>query len=49
MIEQFVDIDAKEVEIRSFETCRTAVYPSDASFRSEVLPRIEIPVSNIFL
>jgi len=43
-----VDIDMKEVEVRSFETGRTMVYPGNASLHSEVLPRIEICISNIF-
>ena len=43
-----VDIEAKEIEVRSFEAGKTAVYKITGVLRSEVLPEIEIPVSAVF-
>ncbi len=43
-----VDIEAKEVEVRSFEMGKTAVYKIADVLRSEVLPEIDIPVTALF-
>ena len=43
-----IDPEAREVEVRSFESGRTRVYKLEDVLRSEVLPRIEIPVSTLF-
>jgi Uma2 family endonuclease len=43
-----VDTDAKEIEVRSFEAGKTAVYKRSENLRSEVLPRIVIPISALF-
>jgi Uma2 family endonuclease len=42
------DTDTKEVEVRSFETGKNAVYKNEANLCSEVLPNIEISVSKLF-
>ena len=38
---------AKEIEVRSFEAGKTAVYTFPDTLRSEVLPKIEIPVATV--
>ena len=43
-----VDVDMKEVEVRSFETGRTALYKITDVLRSEVLPKIEISAAALF-
>lgn len=43
-----VDTETKEVEVRSFEAGTSAVYTRPDTLRSEVLPKIEIPVSALF-
>ena len=43
-----IDPEAKEVEVRSFEAGRTRMFKVRDVLRSEVLPRIEIPVSTLF-
>jgi len=43
-----VDTDKKEVEVRSFEAGKAAVYKIGDILRSEVLPKIEIPVAALF-
>jgi len=43
-----VDSEKKEVEVRSFEAGKNAIYKSGEILRSEVLPKIEIPVSSLF-
>ena len=43
-----VDNEAKEIEVRSFEAGKTAVYKITGVLRSEVLPKIEIPISAVF-
>ena len=43
-----VDTEKKEVEVRSFEAEKSAIYRIGESLHSEVLPEIEIPVSALF-
>jgi Uma2 family endonuclease len=43
-----IDTDKKEVEVRSFEAGKNAIYQISDVLRSEVLQKIEIPVSAIF-
>jgi Uma2 family endonuclease len=43
-----MDTEARDIEVRSFEAGRIAIYPITDTLRSEVLPRIEIPVSALF-
>src|SRR6266516_2296741 len=43
-----VEPDRKEVEVRGFETGKTAVYKLGDVLRSEVLSIIEIPVAAVF-
>ena len=43
-----IDIEAKEVEVRSFQAEKTATYKITDTLRSEVLPKIAIPVNSIF-
>ena len=43
-----VDLETKEVEVRSFEAGKSAVYKNGDTLRSEVLPKIEIPVTALF-
>jgi len=43
-----VELDRKEVEVRCFETGKTAVYKLGDVLRSEVLSKIEIPVAAVF-
>ena len=40
-----IELYRKEVEVRSFEAAKTTVYKVGDVLRSEVLPRIEIPVA----
>ena len=42
-----VDSDTKQVEVRSFEVDKTATFKPGDMVRSEVLPRIEIPVTAV--
>ena len=42
-----VDSAAKEIEVRSFDAGKTAVYTLTDILRSEVLPKIEIPVATV--
>ena len=42
-----VDNAAKEIEVRSFDAGKTAVYKSTDILRSEVLPKIAIPVATV--
>ncbi len=44
-----IDTDEKEIEVRSFEADNTAIYKIPEILRSEVLPKIEISVSAVFL
>jgi Uma2 family endonuclease len=43
-----MDTEARDIEVRSFEAGRSANYTITDTLRSEVLPRIEIPVSALF-
>ncbi len=43
-----VDLETKEVEVRSFESGKSASYKNGDTLRSEVLPKIEIPVTALF-
>ena len=43
-----IDTERKEVEVRSFEAGKTAVYKITGALRSKVLPKIEIPVAALF-
>ena len=43
-----VDTEKKEIEVRSFDFGRTAVYKVTDILRSEVLSKIEIPVAAVF-
>ena len=43
-----VDNERKEVEVRSFEAGKSATYKVGDTLRSEVLPEIRIPVSDLF-
>src|SRR3990172_1722827 len=43
-----VDTETKEVEVRSFEADKSVVYKVTEALRSEVLPKIEIPVAALF-
>ena len=43
-----VDTEAKEVEVRSFEAGKTAIYKITGNLRSDVLPKIDIPVALLF-
>jgi Uma2 family endonuclease len=43
-----LDLDSKEIEVRSFEADSNAIFKSDSNLRSVVLPDIAIPVSTIF-
>ncbi len=43
-----VDTDVKQIVVRSFEAGKSAVYKPGDILRSEVLPKIEIPVATFF-
>jgi Uma2 family endonuclease len=43
-----IDNEAQEVEVRSFEAGKSAVYKKGEILRSEVLPKIRIPVATLF-
>ena len=43
-----VDTEKQEVEVRSFEAGKNVTYKSGEILRSEVLPKIDIPVSSLF-
>ena len=43
-----VDTETRQVEVRSFESGQTAIYKITDTLRSEVLPKIEIPVTALF-
>ena len=43
-----VDTGKKEIEVRSFDADKTAVFKIPDTLRSEVLPKIEIPVTLLF-
>jgi Uma2 family endonuclease len=43
-----IDSEKKEVEVRSFQAEKNASYKIGDNLRSEVLPKIEIPVSILF-
>jgi Uma2 family endonuclease len=43
-----IDPEKKEIEIRSFEPGKNAVYRAGGVLRSEILPNIKISVSNLF-
>src|SRR5438093_9323050 len=43
-----VDTDVKQIVVRSFEAGKSAVYKPGDILRSEVLPKIEIPVATLF-
>ena len=43
-----VNAETKEVEVRSFEAGKTVVYKTQDTLRSEVLPKIAIPVTALF-
>ena len=43
-----VDTEKSEIEVRSFEPVKTAVYNVTEILRSEVLSKIEIPVRTVF-
>ncbi len=43
-----VDTKKQELEVRSFEANTKAVYKAGEILRSQVLPKIEIPISTLF-
>ena len=43
-----IDSDKKEVEVRSFEAGNNAIYKATDTLQSEVLPKIKIPVFDLF-
>ena len=43
-----IDSDKKEVEVRSFEAGKNAIYEAGGILRSEVLPKIKISVFELF-
>ena len=43
-----IDSEKKEVEVRCFESGKNAVYKSSDLMRSDILPNIKIPVSDLF-
>src|SRR5262249_21085375 len=43
-----IDSEKKEVDARSFEAVKNTVYKIGENLRSEVLPKIEVPVSVLF-
>ena len=43
-----VDTGTKEIEVRSFDAGKTAVFKLADTLHSEVLPKIEIPAAKIF-
>jgi Uma2 family endonuclease len=43
-----IDPEARQVEVRSFEATRMRLYKEPEIVRSEVLPKIEIPVRALF-
>ncbi len=43
-----VDAEAKAIEVRSFEAGKTAVYKTGDVLRSNVLPKIGIPITALF-
>jgi Uma2 family endonuclease len=43
-----IDPQAREVEIRSFETGSTRLFKIQDIVRSEILPKLEIPVTALF-
>jgi len=42
-----VDTDKKQIEVRSFEATKSAVFEIGDNLRSEFLQRIEIPVASL--
>ena len=42
-----VDTEQNEIEVRSFEAGKTAIYKATDVLRSEVLPQIEIPLAAV--
>ena len=43
-----VDLESKEIEVRSFEMNKTSIYKTDEAVCSKVLPEIRIPVGALF-
>ena len=43
-----IDSDKKDVEVRSFEAGKNAIYRANDTLRSEVLPKIRISVFDLF-
>jgi Uma2 family endonuclease len=43
-----IDNERKEVEVRSFEVDKTAIYKVEDTIRSVVLPKIRIPTAELF-
>jgi Uma2 family endonuclease len=43
-----IDPEAKEIEVRSFESGRARLYKAHEIVRSKVLPKIKIPVTALF-
>jgi Uma2 family endonuclease len=43
-----IDTESKEVEVRSFEAGKSALYKTSEILRSDVLPKIEIQVTKLF-
>ena len=43
-----IDSEKKEVEVRCFESGKNSLYKSGAIVRSDILPDIKIPVSDLF-
>jgi Uma2 family endonuclease len=43
-----IDSQGKEIEVRSFEAQKTAVFHAGETLRSEVAPKIKISVSELF-
>ena len=44
-----IDCEHKQVEVRAFEAGSSVLYKTNDSLRSEVLPKINIPVSALFV
>jgi Uma2 family endonuclease len=43
-----IDPEKKEVEVRSFEASKNATYNLGQTLRSEIVPRIQIPILALF-
>src|SRR5262247_2009113 len=43
-----IDNEKKELEVRSFEANKSAIYRIGDTLKSEILPKIEIPIASLF-